>query len=43
MCTKRPGMSITETKNSWLTRLAFRIPRWYFMEKKLTGDGRSQN
>ncbi len=40
---EKAGMSIKETKNSWLTRLAFRIPRWYFMEKKLTGDGRSQN
>jgi len=39
---EKAGFSKKETKTSLLTRLAFGIPRWYFMEKRLTGDGPAQ-
>jgi ribosomal protein S18 acetylase RimI-like enzyme len=35
---EKAGFDICKTKSSWLTRLAFGIRRWYFMEKWLDGD-----
>jgi ribosomal protein S18 acetylase RimI-like enzyme len=32
---KKSGLSIAETRSSWLTRLTFGIQHWYFMEKSL--------
>jgi ribosomal protein S18 acetylase RimI-like enzyme len=34
---EKAGFDIMKTKSSWLTRLAFGIRRWYFMEKRLDG------
>jgi ribosomal protein S18 acetylase RimI-like enzyme len=33
---KKSGLSIINTRSSWLTRLAFGIRHWHFMEKQLT-------
>jgi ribosomal protein S18 acetylase RimI-like enzyme len=35
---EKAGFSIQRTRSSWLTRLAFGIRHWYFMEKPLDGD-----
>lgn len=35
---EKAGFVITKTKSSWLTRLAFGIRHWYFMEKPLDED-----
>jgi ribosomal protein S18 acetylase RimI-like enzyme len=37
---EKAGFSIQRTKSSWLTRLAFGIRHWYFMEKHLDNNAR---
>lgn len=34
---EKSGFAITQSRSSWLTRLAFGIRHWHFMEKPLTG------
>jgi ribosomal protein S18 acetylase RimI-like enzyme len=35
---EKAGFDVRKTKSSWLTKLAFGIRHWYFMEKPLNGD-----
>ncbi len=39
---KRAGFAIARTRASWLTRLAYGIRRWHFMEKPLTDSDTPQ-